>query len=313
MNGLNFKNPTFQLGCSAAGIFAAYALFQISKSRQGKSLPGTLNGKVDGLDPNFPGGKPIAPGSSVDSHDFKKPSCQIFNEQNNLFENLGNADLDLNQDKCFLNTDQTQIIRYVDIDGNLHWRTNALEAAGADHGSCFFWDSQKSVLWVPPSFGTYTPPDRSQRLCFAAGTSVTATGFMFATDANPNVYWWNPNVPFGDFTDNIFGRENGSWYLLSGTALPRQIPSTVDQCQRYVQLVFKGNGQQPVSKFEGAAMFVYLSLTEISGFTDVPTCMNNNSANRLWMPSQNKIVYRNTYGNAADGTLFVEFPLLPLN
>lgn len=150
-------------GGIAAGVYWMY--------QKGKQLAGaggrygnfvTNTSDLAGYDPNWIGGTPTTAPTHVDSHDTQRPSCQKFDRDvSQLFENMGNADLDKDKTACFAQGGE----RYVDDTGNVSWPTdNLANEASSEQGQCFFWDGTQ--FWVKPPQAVV---NASRRLCFAAG------------------------------------------------------------------------------------------------------------------------------------------------
>ena len=115
--------PPIQIFSTAVGLVCVALAYQY---RQKGKTPAPYD-QNNGLDPNFPGGKPIHPSSPVDQYDYFRPSCQVWNSEQNLFENAGHPTWDVSQTACFDNSnllpvDQRNNVRYVDGNGNMAWK-----------------------------------------------------------------------------------------------------------------------------------------------------------------------------------------------
>lgn len=287
---MNVGSGTFQLFSTIGGL--AFGLFMIKTWQKNK---GTYTPNLDnnGLDPNFPGGKPIKPDDPVDPNDFKIPSCQVWNHRQNLFENAGHPewDNDVTGQTCFSEASYNgSIVRYVDPNGKISYNTeNPLNAPDDEKGKCYFWDGK--TLSTFPDYGGYTPPNRSSRLCFDSGATQAEAGIYFQRTGD-GVEVWNPNVSWGDFSQVVFPAG-----LYGDQA--SIVPSSTDHCEIYRG--FPSNNPSVTSK----QMNGYAASSETLG-KDLTSCLQLQNA-RYWQSSQNRIVYKNPNNNQ-----LVETPMLPV-
>lgn len=289
---MNVGSGTFQLlstvgGLALAGL--AYNLWQ--KNKQNVTPPLGNNG----LDPNFPGGKPIKPSGPIDPNDFKLPSCQTWNHQQNLFENAGHPewDSDVTGQTCFSEASYNgSIVRYVDPNGKISYNTeNPLNAPDDEKGKCYFWDGK--TLSAFPNYGGYTPPNRSARLCFDSGATQAEAGIFFRRD-NDGVQIWNPNVSWFPFSQQVFPA--GAY---GDTA--SLVDAGTDHCEVYRG--FPSNNPAVGS----TSMVAYAASSDSTAVgKDLSACLKLQNA-RYWQPSQNRIVYKNPNNDQ-----MVETPLMPL-
>ncbi len=289
---MNAGSVSVQLFSSVGGLAIAFFMFQTWQKSKDKYTP---NRGDNGLDPNFPGGKPIQPGQRIDPNDFKVPSCQVWNVQQNLFENAGHPewDSDVTGQTCFSGASVNgSIVRYVGPDNKISYNVeNPLNTTQDEKGTCYFWDGANTYTF--PDYGGYTPPNRSARLCFDSGESQSDAGFFFERKKDSERFW-NPNVTWYPFVYQAFGGvqvygDNQSY------SDPQQ-----DQCQVYRKF------QSQDLAMTNSPMSAYTTTTESLALgTDMAACLKLDNS-RYWQKSQKRIVYK----DPASQTL-VETQMLP--
>jgi hypothetical protein len=178
-----------QVFSSAASVAIVYWLYLKGKQlidRNGLNPP-----YLDGLDPNWPGGKPIGIDNPVDIHD-SLPACEAWNEEIQLFVRTGNTQGEqTSQQSCFTNanpTDPRRLLRWADITGNVSFNVEDPLAANPDEaGTCYLLDSNKKLY----NFPGYAPINRNARLCFNAGETEAQSGQIFK-NTKTNLVSYNP-------------------------------------------------------------------------------------------------------------------------
>ena len=301
--------PLIQIFSTGVGL-ALVAMGIVLRRKSGTKNPYDPD---NGLDPNFPGGKPIQPQGPVDPNDFKRPSCQTWNTKQNLFENAGHPEWDSSEDNCFVQTNVLPIpdrynVRYVDANGNLTWKAaNPFEVPASENGKCIFYDG--TALSSFPDFGTEpAPPNRAARLCFDSGLIQDKAGMMFinGTDGSRQ---WNPNVFYGAFGaevarlefDNPWGvpTATGGWDFMNGS------DGVTDHCEAYKTAVHVPTNSYPNPGSD--TMTLWAATEDVAQFTTLQTCVTDGNK-RFVMPSQKKIVYMDPLTSQ-----LVETPMLDLN
>lgn len=281
-----------ELLLSAAGIAGAVFLYQWSvrlAAKKNYNLPWDPN---DGLDPNYAGGKKIYPKHPVDSHDMFVPTCQIWNDESQIYENAGNPKWDGSADECFANIPNEKAPRYVDSKGVVTFKTaeGGLDAPITERGLCYFWDPKGGLFSLPDHGTIINPPNRDQRLCFSAGEKIGQTGRFFVrtrdnqTFTNPEVPWevdspLNPTFVPGD----------------SDTYVPKDYK--LSQCQLYKQLVSPTKG----------TMQAWLHTQYSSGFDNNQQGCLFNGGGRYWDVPNKRIVYVNPNTNALEEEVMIDF------
>lgn len=194
-----------QLLLSGAVVAAIYYLYV-----QGKKIlenQDNDSGQVpaqDGLDPNWPGGKPIGVDNPVNVHDVV-PTCQVWDDNIQLFVKTSNPDWSKKDAQyCFTNATAPDLpapdggpaplLRFVDATGNISFnRENPLAVAPSEYGTCFFTDKNNTFY----SFPGYAPVNGSARLCFNAGDTIDQSGKLFQQEVGSGQnFRWNPELDF---------------------------------------------------------------------------------------------------------------------
>jgi hypothetical protein len=279
------KGATLQLITTGAGLGIAFLMVKIFKTQKKNKQSPNIG---DGSDPNFPGGKPITPGGPVDSNDYFRPSCQVWNSNQNLFENAGVPAWNQNETECFTNAPVTSMVRYVDAKGNLSWKVeDPLADDPSQSGTCYFWDGKETYTF--PDFGGYTPVNRSSRLCFSSAMDQPDVGMYFKKDSDGSLYW-NPNVDFGSYGDKVSPDPKwGLWNLNGDNEWTEFGQSTGDHCQQQYSLrqIPPGNGPPDFTK---PALLIWTSSVNTVSLKTPGTCATT-ELQRFWQPSQEKIIY----------------------
>lgn len=290
--------PPIQIISTLAGCGLLF-YFYVKRKKSGIGQPFDKN---NGLDPNFGGGKPIEPQGPVDTNDFKKPTCQMWNVTQNLYENAGHADWDADEQTCFTNTKNLPggtLARYVDKYGNLTFYYSQLgqQDPPSEAGTCYFFDGQ--TLSTFPDFNGTTPVNRAARLCFDSSANQGDAGQYFVRTSD-GVRTWNPNVyaeprlaEIAEATQTpMWGHKEGDKFYQ-----PSNPDQQVDQCQELVDF-------QPVDGSAGS-MSVWGLTSRISAVpATVKDCVTAPNQ-RLWQASKQRIIYQ----NPNNGQL-VETPML---
>lgn len=286
---MNVGSSAVQIALTVGGLGLTFMMYELWQ-KQKQNL--AANNGDNGLDPNFPGGKPINPTSPVDTNDFMKPSCQTWNHLQNLFENAGHPEWDGDQQLCFNEASiQGSIVRYVDPKGNISYNLdNPLNTPQDEKGKCFFWDGNR--LFSFPDYGGYTAPNRSSRLCFDSSLNQTEAGIYFERTGD-GVQIWNPNVSWGDFSQLVFPAG-----LYGDQA--SLVPSTQDHCE-----VFRGFPSKNPT-VTSKQMNGFAASSDTMG-KDLTSCLQLPNS-RYWQASANRIVYTNPNNNK-----MVETPILQLS
>lgn len=273
-----------EIALSFAGLALAYVLYQASSDKAKKnSQTGDPN---DGLDPNFKG-KPINPDAPPDYQNQTLPACQVFNYDRQIYENSGHPDWNADPQKCFGQIAPAAKPRYVDKDGKYSYSVeDPLKEDPSLAGKCFFDDGTGTYSSFP-NLGGYTPPNRSSKLCFAAGQTVADAGHIFHQTGSTTTET-NPVVPWETIAKNVSYQMSSGRQLPDNDTLQPAGPQT-DQCQRKATLDLQLYGGT-------VSAWVRTSLSSnFDGSVDqcVKNSNNNNGGLRYWQPSQQKIVYWN--------------------
>ncbi len=300
--------PPIQIFSTAVGLLCVALAYRYR--RKGKTpAPYDQN---DGLDPNFPGGKPIHPDSPVDSHDYFRPSCQVWNNEQNLFENAGHPTWDVSQTACFVNSnllpaDQRNNVRYVDGNGNMAWKGDEFGGSESERGLCRFYDGKNISTFPDIGESHIAPPNRTTRLCFNSGSTQDNTGQQFDSRSDPSYHVWNPEVAFVPYATAV-GKALGYqryWGLNLGDGnfdlLPGPSPM-VDHCQSLEELQFFPD--PALGPTPGDILEAWVPKASIQNLKTPQTCAVN-QYQRFWQPSQQKIIYFDP-----NDSQLVETPLL---
>lgn len=278
------KSDSVQIASTAAGL--ALAAYFITDWRNKKKIDPSIDPLRQGADPNFQGGKPIAP--HLEDPSAVVPSCEVYDPVSNLFFNLGNVNLDLSKDACFNNVNANAIIRYVDKDEKVFMFRDQLYYPGDEPGFCYFPD-QNGKLYTPPSFAA---PNQAERLCFNSADTRSMSSFFYVK--NGSFFDWNPNV-------NVASAALGKWSI----SFVNDIGKTdVDE----VQIMTSGILTSPDGVAYSGEAFVRdpsLGPNHQPSVADI----DGNRFRRLFLPSRNAVVYFNP--NATDPVKkFVSAPVL---
>lgn len=274
---------TAQLAAMAATIGLGAFLYI-----KGKSLVDSTNGTnpiLDGLDPNWPGGKPVGIDKPVNVHDIV-PSCEIWDPTIQLFVRTHDPSWSESKERCFTNavgtsssTAPEKFLRYVDAEGNLFFnKENPLQTDPDEYGTCYFKDNKTEKLF---SFPGFAPVNGSARLCFAAGVKIEDAGQIFRDKKSGQVNY-NPALDFDRINDLISNNPDLNWAQVgtAGDAVP--LPKTGPYCEELRGFNF------------GTDQFrsTWLHSQASSQFDpDVNACT---SKKYRWVdPSSNQIVYQN--------------------
>lgn len=300
MKGLTY-DTTVQIVSTTLGLGLAYLIVDFWRAR--KKIDPSIDPLRGGADPNFPGGKPIEPTHRHDSNDFKRPSCQIYNPSENLFENLGNPALDKDKIACLASVNQGAIVRYIDSDNNIFWMNDSIFDPNEARGTCFFADQNDKLFSFPIS-----PVNGSQRLCFNASDTIGGSALFFVPDNAGGVFVWNPNVNFATANPKVFAPFNGVWEKVDdGTHLNLLTGKEKDEVQVLTNVRWFGgaNENDPI----GDETFGKVFYADETATTLDPEIELTSPNKRLYLPSQGKIVYLNPYATDKNAK-FVEYPLL---
>lgn len=276
---------TPQLAAMAATI--GLGAFLYIKGKELMSPTNDPNMPLDGLDPNWPGGKPVGIDSPVNVHDVV-PSCEIWDPTIQLFIRTHDPSWSESKERCFTNavgtspsTAPQKFLRYVDEEGKLWFNVeNPLQTDPNEFGTCYFRDSKTSKLY---SFPGFAPVNGSDRLCFAAGIKVEDAGQIFRNKQTGHVSY-NPAIDADGIAKLISDNPDFDW------ARPGDIPDAVSlpqgsYCEELRTLNFAGSDP---SKYRS----VWVHSNASSAFdADVNACTAKNY--RFIDPKTNQIVYRN--------------------
>lgn len=180
---------SFQLIVSAVTVGVVYYLYE-----KGKDIlkgPAYTDPGKDGIDPNWKTGNKIGLKGKVDTHDTLRPSCQVWNDDQQVFLNAGYPqwDKDNSGAACFTNIPQTfKHVRFVKDDGTILFREeDPLKEDPSERGICYFFNGTKFN-----AFPFFAPVNKSRRLCFAAGETFADQGQIFTR--NDGVTFYNPMI-----------------------------------------------------------------------------------------------------------------------
>ena len=296
--------PPIQIFSTVVGLGFVYLAYHY---RRKTKTPDPFD-RNDGLDPNYPGGKKINPESPVDPGTTTLPSCQLWNNEQNLFENAGHPDWDKSVSACFNGTNllpswESQEVRYVAKDGTMSWKNDMLQGGQGEQGTCNYLVDGK--LYSHENLASFVaPPNRAPRLCFDSAGTQSQMGMVFSFDSNPGEQIWNPNVSFvgyGNDVENLEGKRfaypntDGSFTVVDGSiALPE-----VDQCQSFEELQ---NFENPS---DNNRLRAWVPRKDLQQRNTLKSCVVDKN-HRFWMPSQQKIVYLDP-----DSNTLVETPMRP--
>ena len=270
------KLGVVEVAISGLGLVAAYMIFT-----SGKKNKNTIFDPTDGMDPNYPGGKKIDATQKVDTHDTFRPSCQVFDQDSQLFVNAGNKLWDAQPSGCFANNDVSRKPRYVDADGNISFKeSDPLYEKNSEKGKCFFFDGVNTFLSYPDYDGV-TPVNRSKRLCFAAGQTYNDAGRYFIRDSDKQ-YTLNPEIPW----EIEMSEENPNGAGIYDTVVgdTKAYSANGDQCQFNVMLTSSKGTVPPAN--------AWMRTTKSGAFDgSVSNCTANNG--RYWQASTQTIIYKN--------------------
>jgi hypothetical protein len=256
---------------AAGAVGFVYFLYQKGKAslekdgRYGEYAPGQ-----DGNDPDWVKGKQLLGDGPPDTHDTFRPSCQVWDEVDQLFVNGGNkaADADLTGATCFGLPNQAFPNRYVNDKGAVSFAGDVADSIlGGNPGHCYFWAG--SGFELKPAEAIV---NRSDRLCFGAG------GHHFI--ANNGQYTANPAVSY------LPGENEGGTGVMADY-VPVITPS---YCEGLTQTVGSAGvmaslwGHTNVSSKGDGDVDKCLSLAKTSGVTEF-----------RFRPDAKTAVYRNRY------------------
>ncbi len=287
-----------QLLLSGAVVAAVYYLYS-----QGKKILQNNSSEqppLDGLDPNWKGGAPINVDKPVDPH-AGLPSCQIWDDDIQLFVQTSNPAWNKDAQTCFSNatsttlTDpaggSTPLLRYVDLQNNVSFnREDPLATSPAEAGVCYFTDENNGFY----SFPGYAPVNASARLCFNAGDSIAQSGKMFYQSPAPQ--WinvrWHPNLDINDITSLLTTNPSFVWavpsYFYGGAYTPPEVQPAAGQpyCEmEWGYNTHTSNNATFTGKF-------WLHNSESAAYdSDVNACTA--AGMRYVDPTQNLIAYQN--------------------
>jgi hypothetical protein len=272
-----------QVALSAAVVGAVVFLYIQGK----KVLDNRVKGQDptrDGLDPNWPGGKPINIDNPVDVHDYV-PSCQIWDEDLQLFVRATNdATLSDNGQTCFASFTQQDpttglfpLMRYVDKTGNITFNVeNPIQADPSMFGKCYFQDSDGKAFLQDG----FAAPNAAKRLCFAAGDNFTNAGKLFVRQ-NPTEVSWNPMMTLQDIQDFVAKNPSYQWATPKTGAYVPPPPNTT-WCEEKVMGTDQNNEPE---------MFYIHTQNSSANDSNVNACVG--TGGRFVDPKQNSIAYRN--------------------
>lgn len=142
-------------------------LFIYKRAKEKQFAAAVQKDDDEGIDPNWKHGAPIERSGPVDTHDSHRPSCQVWDDDIQLFVNSGDVDSDNSQQVCWQKNDDSKQPRYVDKDGNISFRTDdPFNEPPEKRGVCHFDSSGQDDTF--PDIIAVAPPNRSERLCFAS-------------------------------------------------------------------------------------------------------------------------------------------------
>lgn len=301
--------PPIQIFSTAVGLACVYLAYHY---RRKQKTPGSFD-PDNGLDPNFPGGKPVKPQGPVDPHDFFRPSCQVWNDAQSLFENAGHPTWDVSQDACFNNTnvlpvDQRNNVRYVAVDGTMAWKGDEFGGTTAERGFCRFYDGKNISTFPDIGENGIAPPNRTTRLCFNSGSTQDNTGQQFDSRTDPLMHYWNPNVAYIPYATMVSKALGVNYYwglnLGDGNYDPITQPGPLqDQCQSLEELQLIPNGTVPPPE---DILEAWVPKASIQNLKTPSTCAVS-QYQRFWQPSQQKIIYFDPNNNKIVETQMMPF------
>jgi len=293
-------SATFQIVSSVAGVAAAYFMYKNYVSKRNLDP-----GNDQGLDPNW-NGQPINPTAPIA---IPQSGCQIWNSQQNLFENAGDPWWDETSDQCFLGTTTNQLVRWTDKKtGKTTWKAaDPFLEDPALHGTCLFYDGNELYHFpeiggqiLPPGvypkggFESGVPPNRSQRLCFNSGESVDTTGRIFVADDGTMTL--NPQLAYNPSFIEVDNQQNWGYFTIvndGNASFSGGPPVRQNQCQVFKQQTNTNNSTPPATAL---TLFSYGNDGGPGLNADENTCLAIPDA-RYWDWNNQKIVYKATNGD----------------
>jgi len=277
---MNISTP--QVVAMAATVGLGYFLYT-----KGQSLVGSTsqNPTLDGLDPNWPGGKPVGIDSPVNVHDVV-PSCQIWDPQIQLFVKTHDPSWSESKERCFTNAvgtsapvvqDYRKLLRYVDVNGKIYFNMeNPLQTDPDQYGTCYFKDQNTNKLF---SFPGFAPVNGSDRLCFAAGVKVDDAGLIFRNKTSGHITY-NPALDLQQIRTLLSINPDFSWASPGDVDNVIALPNTGTYCEE-LKIIPDAQRSQVWAHTKDSAAFD----------SDVNACTNNKY--RFIDPARNAIVYQN--------------------
>lgn len=267
-------NVKGQLLLSVGTLIAGLLLYKRAKNNEFAAA--VKKDDDEGIDPNWKSGAPIQSSGPVDTHDPHRPSCQVWDDDIQLFVNSGDVDSDNSQQVCWQKNDDSKQPRYVDKDGKISFRTDdPLSEPPGNRGICHFDSNGQDDTF--PDIIAVAPPNRSERLCFAATGDPSEVPKWFINSASGKITF-SPNYVAGD---------DPTLDLLSDfDAHPEAALGSY--CEQQVPLV-----QSTINE----TINVWAPTTEVSTFSDVDSCLNHPSQVpiRFHNKKTKQLVYKNPF------------------
>lgn len=272
-----------QLFVSVAALAGAVALYQYSKTKTEEQEKKDKEASELGFNPNWKHGAPIQRGDPVDTHDAHQPSCQVWDNDIQLFVNSGNKDADADQQLCWQqNNDPTKVteVRYVDKDGKISFKTgDPFGEPAADRGNCYFITEDGQVDTFPDIFEV-APPNRSQRLCFASGTESSEKPFYFISGDGTITMGPDLTADSGkDYVDTFLQGYTPSKTLVAET------DADASYCEEKI----------PFTNPAGKEVSAWALTQASSTFTDVGSCLSSGLDSRFRDNKQQQFIYENPF------------------
>jgi hypothetical protein len=274
-----------ELALSLAAAAGLYYMYYEGKKLLGGKTPSDDPGYPDsGINPNWKPGAKIKPPNSINYHTEKVPTCQVWVESSQLFEDTGDAEADGSQDACFVKY-QNYLARYVDEQKQPHFNVEnpLVDNNPKDHGLCIL---QQGGQWT--SYAGPAPLNINERLCFAASEQLENQGIIFWDTQGDNSFSINPNVAYGD------GRYNWNY-----------IPSGLDSQANFTYAAIPAGGwannkawaAPPMGGHcEEKVMYdlyeFWAHTTDMTQFdSSMSSCLNNSNPNYRWNDGENLVYY----------------------
>lgn len=272
------------LALSAAAVLGVYFIYKEGEKILGGKTPADDPGYDSGIDPNWKPGAKIKAPNSINYHTATIPTCQVWVESSQLFEDTGDKEANASQETCFLKY-QNYLTRYVDTNKKPHFNVEnpLVDNNAADHGNCLLYQGGK---WT--SFEGPAPLNMDERLCFAASENLSDQGIIFWDSQGNNSFDFNPSVSYGDSRFNWYSIASG--LDSSGNIITAPIPANGwNNNKAWAAPPTGGHCEEKVS-YDLYSFWAHT--TDMQQFdSSVTACVGNNNQNIRWNDGKNVVYY----------------------